>query len=197
MNLRRRRSQAKIVGTIVTVAGALLMILYKGPVLDFAWSRGRSHHDTSASQNSSNWLKGTLMLLAGCFCWSSFFILQVILDQNSLLKIQQLCYVGILISFNLFFGAQSNTLESYPAELTLTTLICLMGAVMSSLVALVAERGSAKPWIIGWDTRLFAAVYSVRCVVFDLNRHRAKKSLNAKILITNINFVSELFYALF
>ncbi|XP_038990404.1 WAT1-related protein At1g21890-like [Phoenix dactylifera] len=129
MNLRRRRSQAKLVGTIVTVAGALLMILYKGPVLDFVWSKGRSHN-TAVGQNGSNSLKGTLMLLGGCFCCSSFYILQ------------------------------SNTLESYPAELTLTTLICLMGALMSSLVALVAERGSAKPWIIGWDTRLLAAAYS-------------------------------------
>ncbi|KAG1366664.1 WAT1-related protein [Cocos nucifera] len=130
VNLRRRRSQAKIVGTIITVAGAVLMILYKGPVLDFVWSKGRSHNNTAVGQNSSNWLKGTLMLLGGCFCWSSFFILQ------------------------------SNTLDSYPAELTLTTLICLMGALIGSLVALVAERGSAKPWIIGWDTRLLAAVYS-------------------------------------
>ncbi|XP_010939363.1 WAT1-related protein At1g21890 isoform X1 [Elaeis guineensis] len=131
VNLRQRRSQAKLVGTIVTVAGAVLMILYKGPVLDFVWSKGRSHQNTAVGhQNSSNWLKGTLMLLSGCFCWSCFFILQ------------------------------SNTIDSYPAELTLTTLICLMGALMGSLVALVAERGSAKPWIIGWDTRLLAAVYS-------------------------------------
>ncbi|RZS22224.1 hypothetical protein BHM03_00054980, partial [Ensete ventricosum] len=130
LRINSRHSQAKIVGSLVTAAGALLMLLYRGPVVEFVWSKGRSHRDTATSQSSGNWLTGVFMLLGSCLCWSSFFILQ------------------------------SNTLETYSAELSLTTLICLMGAAMSAVVALAVEGFSPKPWMIGWDMRLVTAIYS-------------------------------------
>lgn len=61
-----------------------------------------------------------------------------------------------------FVVQQSNTLDSYPAELSLTVLICLLGGMMSGTVALIVERGDPKPWIIGFDMRLFTAIYAVR-----------------------------------
>jgi hypothetical protein len=42
----------------------------------------------------------------------------------------------------------------------LTTLICALGATESGAVALVMER-DPKAWSIGFDMRLFTAVYSV------------------------------------
>jgi hypothetical protein len=36
----------------------------------------------------------------------------------------------------------------------------MMGSVQSGAVALVMERGM-KPWVIGFDMRLFTVVYSV------------------------------------
>ncbi|XP_072991278.1 WAT1-related protein At1g21890-like [Typha latifolia] len=130
IDIKKRSSQVKIIGTLVTVAGALLMILYKGPVVEFIWNKGRSHHNSDAgSEDNSHWLVGIFMLLFSCFCWSAFFLLQ------------------------------SHTLKSYPAELSLTTLICVMGTAESGAVALVMER-SVKPWLLGFDMRLFTAVYS-------------------------------------
>ncbi|KAK8966571.1 WAT1-related protein [Platanthera guangdongensis] len=38
LNLRKRHSQAKVAGAAETVAGAILMIVYKGPVVNFLWS---------------------------------------------------------------------------------------------------------------------------------------------------------------
>ncbi|PWZ18395.1 WAT1-related protein [Zea mays] len=134
LRLRSLRSQAKVVGTVCTVAGAVLMILYHGPVVPFPWSAGRHHHAATAgaveSQSSASWLNGICMIIGSCLCWSGFFILQ------------------------------SNTLTSYPAELTLTTLICFLGSVLTGGVALVAERRDMSAWVIGFDTRLFTAVYS-------------------------------------
>ncbi|XP_010916579.1 WAT1-related protein At1g21890 [Elaeis guineensis] len=130
IEIKKRRSQAKIIGALVTVVGALLMILYKGPVVEFIWTKGRNHHNnTAGSQDDGHWLAGVFMLLLSCFCWSAFFVLQ------------------------------SHTLKSYPAELSLTTWICSMGAVQSGAVALVMER-SAKPWLIGFDMRFLTAAYS-------------------------------------
>lgn len=130
IKIKTLRAQAKIAGTIVTVAGALLMILYKGPVVEFFWTKGHHHHTTSAAaQDDGHWLMGTFMLLFSCSCWACFFVLQ------------------------------ANTLKSYPAEFSLTTLICAMGAVQSGAIALVMEH-SAQPWILGWDMRLLTVVYS-------------------------------------
>ncbi|WOK97691.1 WAT1-related protein [Canna indica] len=129
INIKKRHSQAKIIGTLVTVIGALVMILYKGPIVEFIWNKGHNHHAAAAGQSDNHWLAGTFMLLFSCFCWSAFFILQ------------------------------SHTLKSYPAELSLSALICVMGTILGSAVAFFMER-SIEPWIIGFDTRLVAAVYS-------------------------------------
>jgi drug/metabolite transporter (DMT)-like permease len=132
VRLRSMHSQAKIVGTALTVAGAVLMILYHGPVMQFPWTKGQ-HHDAAAAAAQaagSGFLAGTIYVIAACVAWSGFFVLQ------------------------------SNTLQSYPAELSLTALICLMGSLMSGAVALVAERRNTHAWVIGFDTRLFTAVYA-------------------------------------
>ncbi|KAJ1281191.1 hypothetical protein BS78_04G288700 [Paspalum vaginatum] len=130
VRLRSRHSQAKIAGTVLTVAGAVLMILYHGPVVQFPWSKAQ-HHDGAGGQGAARgFLTGTITIIAACVSWSGFFVLQ------------------------------ANTLQSYPAELSLTALICLMGSLMSGAVALVAERRNTKAWLIGFDTRLFTAVYA-------------------------------------
>ena len=52
VNIRKIHSLAKIFGTIVTVGGAMLMTLVKGPMLDLPWTRTRYNQESTA--NSSN-----------------------------------------------------------------------------------------------------------------------------------------------
>ncbi|XP_037458946.1 WAT1-related protein At1g44800-like [Triticum urartu] len=131
INIKERRSQAKIAGTVITVGGALLMVLFRGPVLNFPWTKHAGSHVVADTANHSSgcWLLGIVMILLSSFCWSAFFILQ------------------------------SHTLRSYPSELSLTTMICVMGVVQSGVVALVMERDT-KAWAIGFDMRLVTAAYS-------------------------------------
>uniref|UniRef100_A0A453PQA5 WAT1-related protein n=1 Tax=Aegilops tauschii subsp. strangulata TaxID=200361 RepID=A0A453PQA5_AEGTS len=135
VRLRSLHSQAKIAGTVLTVAGAVLMVLYHGPIVQFPWTKGQ-HHATASGQGAGgaadarDWLNGTIMVIIACVAWACFFILQ------------------------------SNTLRSYPAELSLTVLICGMGSLMSGAIALVAERANTQAWVIGFDMRLFTAVYA-------------------------------------
>ena len=75
--MKSASSQAKLVGTLITVVGALVMILYMGPTVRLPWTKASVHHSTSANQNGGGWLKGTFLLLGSCVCWSGFFILQV------------------------------------------------------------------------------------------------------------------------
>uniref|UniRef100_A0A453T1J1 WAT1-related protein n=1 Tax=Aegilops tauschii subsp. strangulata TaxID=200361 RepID=A0A453T1J1_AEGTS len=140
INIKERRSQAKIAGTVITVGGALLMVLFRGPVLNFPWTKHAGSHVVADTANHSSgcWLLGIVMILLSSFCWSAFFILQ------------------------------SHTLRSYPSELSLTTMICAMGVLQSGVVALVMERDT-KAWAIGFDMRLLTAAYSVtNCDQFEI-----------------------------
>lgn len=86
VNITRRRSQAKILGTIVTVGGAMFMTLVKGPLLNLPWTDGHAHQGSTSAANKQNPLLGAGMILVGCVCWSGFMILQVrvpiIIDIN-------------------------------------------------------------------------------------------------------------------
>ncbi|WCJ44626.1 nodulin MtN21 /EamA-like transporter family protein [Euphorbia peplus] len=128
VNMKRIYDVAKVIGTGITVAGAMVMTLYKGPIIEFVKSHGSTHNGTT-STTGQHWVTGTLMLLGSCCGWAGFFILQ------------------------------SFTLKKYPAELSLTAWICLMGMVEGAAVSLVMERDMSA-WIIGFDSRLLAAVYT-------------------------------------
>ncbi|XWS21612.1 hypothetical protein CRYUN_Cryun30bG0069200 [Craigia yunnanensis] len=129
VNVKKIRSLAKIIGTAITVIGAMVMTLYKGPIIDFIKSGGATHHGTTSESADKHWITGTIMLLGSICSWSSFFILQ------------------------------SFTLKKYPAELSLTALICFMGMVEGAGVSLIMVR-DLSAWKVGWDSRLLAATYS-------------------------------------
>ncbi|XP_061363748.1 WAT1-related protein At4g08300-like [Gastrolobium bilobum] len=131
VNLRKFHSLAKVIGTVITVSGAMVMTLYKGPAFQIIKGGGAiNHHGTAATEPSDqHWVVGTLMLIASCGGWAGFFILQ------------------------------SFTLKMYPAELSLTAWICLLGIVEGSIASLIFERDFSV-WAIGWDSRLLACVYS-------------------------------------
>lgn len=80
VNFKKIPSVAKVIGTVITVSGAMLMTFYKGPIVEFI-SAQASHHATSATATDKHWVLGTVMLLARCCGWSGFFILQVSYTQ--------------------------------------------------------------------------------------------------------------------
>ncbi|THU57939.1 hypothetical protein C4D60_Mb03t08890 [Musa balbisiana] len=134
VHLKKVRCQAKVVGTLVTVAGAMLMTLYKGPIMDMAWTKHAQlqHANVPAAADSTDkdWLKGCIFLIIATLAWASLFILQ------------------------------AATLKKYDAPLSLTSLICFMGTLQATAVTLVMEH---KPsvWRIGFDMNLLAAAYAV------------------------------------
>ncbi|KAF7816872.1 WAT1-related protein [Senna tora] len=109
VNLRKFHSVAKIIGTAVTVSGAMVMTLYKGKAFQMIKARGVTHHDAATTEPS---------------------------DQH-----------------------WNFTLKKYPAELSLTAWICVMGIVEGSIATFIMERDMSV-WTLGWDSRLLACVYS-------------------------------------
>ncbi|KAJ0511461.1 putative protein kinase-like domain superfamily [Helianthus annuus] len=120
VNLKSIRSQAKVAGTLTTVAGAMIMTLVKGPLLELFWTKGRTNkkeemHNGVDLQHS---LKGAIMIVIGCFGWSCFVILQAI------------------------------TLKSYLDELAITAWICLLATIEGAIATLIMERGNPAVWAI-------------------------------------------------
>ena len=82
LDMKKIRCQAKVVGTVVTVAGAMLMTLYKGNVINLVWSE-HMHHSQSNSPaqaagiSDKDWVTGSILLIIATLAWASFFILQV------------------------------------------------------------------------------------------------------------------------
>ncbi|GER37987.1 nodulin MtN21 /EamA-like transporter family protein [Striga asiatica] len=135
LDLKKLRCQAKIIGTIVTVCGAMLMTLYKGHVLNLFWS---NYIHTNTQNNSNNvqsqdsekdWFKGSILLIFATLSWAAFFILQAI------------------------------TLRKYTAQLSLTAIVCFLGTLQSIAVTFVMEHRT-KAWAIGLDMNLLAAAYA-------------------------------------
>ncbi|KAL2467725.1 WAT1-related protein [Forsythia ovata] len=93
------------------------------------WNSGSHHRAAGGSAEHEHWVSGTIMLISCIVGWSAFFIVQ------------------------------NKTLKEYPAELSLTSLVCFMGTVEGGVVALVMERHTSA-WAIGFDSRLLAAAYS-------------------------------------
>lgn len=132
VDIKMVRSQTKIAGTVVCVGGAMLMTLYKGPIVPIF---GRANHNHFASPSSSSvnsekdWTVGSILLVAACLAWAAFFILQ------------------------------AAVLKKFSAQLSLTTLICFIGTLQSIAITLVIERDPSV-WALGWNMNLLTAVYS-------------------------------------
>lgn len=145
LEMKKLQCQAKVVGTIVTVGGAMLMTLYKGSVVHFPWTDHHTIQRTLESSSSSekDWLRGSILVIAATLAWASFFIVQVM------------------------------TMRRYTAPLSLTALVCFIGTLQSIAVTFVAEHNTST-WNIGWGVNLFAAAYAVTnqsSVYFKLNAY--------------------------
>lgn len=81
LDMKKVRCQAKVVGTAVTVAGAMLMTLYKGNVVEMIWSKNihphKSYVPNTTGATDKDWVKGSILLIIATFAWASFFIVQV------------------------------------------------------------------------------------------------------------------------
>ncbi|KAK8942061.1 WAT1-related protein [Platanthera guangdongensis] len=76
MDIRQRHGQAKIIGAGVTIAGTIIMILYKGPTVEFFWTNGRQGVVCSGL---SYFILGMVMVQKGPVFASAFNPLTMIL----------------------------------------------------------------------------------------------------------------------
>jgi len=81
LDMKKVRCQAKVVGTVLTVAGAMLMTLYKGPIVEMLWSKyihpRKSYVTDTTGTGDKHWFLGSVLLTIATLAWASLFVLQV------------------------------------------------------------------------------------------------------------------------
>ncbi|KAL6343557.1 hypothetical protein AAG906_024922 [Vitis piasezkii] len=76
LDLRNPRGIAKVLGTLVSLAGVMTMTLYKGPIMKSLWDP--LIHIQGNTTIHENWLKGSILTVASCVTWSIWYIMQAI-----------------------------------------------------------------------------------------------------------------------
>eukprot|EP00253_Pinus_taeda_P009772 PITA_09772 len=79
---------------------------------------------------ASNNILGSILLFASVFAWSSWIIFQ------------------------------APVVKKYPAQLSLTAMMCMFGALQSGVIALIFEHNTSSVWTIGWNLELLSYVYT-------------------------------------
>nr|BAJ88766.1 predicted protein [Hordeum vulgare subsp. vulgare] len=79
LNMKNKAGAAKIIGTLMSFAGVMLLTLYKGVALTHQAEPSGQHAEAAAAAAESgkkSWTLGTLALLANCLCFSFWLLLQ-------------------------------------------------------------------------------------------------------------------------
>ncbi|KAK3033555.1 hypothetical protein RJ639_032403 [Escallonia herrerae] len=109
LEVRSFSSQAKIIGTIVSISGATIVVLYKGPIILKTSSQASILFDQTLKSSESNWVIGGLLLIVDYLLLSAWYILQ------------------------------AQTVTKYPAELLVVSLFNLCVAVLAAPASLLLE----------------------------------------------------------
>lgn len=131
VNLKKIGSQAKVLGTIVTMGGAILMTLYKGQIVNLIWSNQIS------GTYDKEWLKGSILLIFATLAWASFFILQAITMRKYTAPLSLtalVCFMGTLQSMALTFVMEHKT-SVWAIGFDMNLLAAAYAGIVSSSIA--------------------------------------------------------------
>ncbi|KAK8711059.1 hypothetical protein V6N13_146361 [Hibiscus sabdariffa] len=129
-------SKAKVMGTIISVTGAFVVTLYKGPAIFKASTPSMSLHQPLNSYRTNSVSGANLNWVIG----GAFLTVQYILIPLWLIVLTQI-------------------MVEYPAELTVMFFYNLFVCFIALVVGLVVER-NASAWRIGSDVALASVVCS-------------------------------------
>ncbi|GMH01300.1 hypothetical protein Nepgr_003139 [Nepenthes gracilis] len=139
LDLRSLRSLIKVLGTLVSISGALIVTLYKGPSIDFS---------------SNEFIPITLKVSS-----SSAFESSHIFGASSNWVLGGLFLATAGLSFSIWNISQAAILKGFPSEITVVFFYCLFGTIQSAVVALIVE-GDPAVWKVKLDIELAAIIYS-------------------------------------
>ncbi|CAM6099461.1 unnamed protein product [Calypogeia fissa] len=143
VRLGRLDGQAKVVGTIICVGGAVFMSVWKGPAVIQGWDQeDREENDLKMKAILGHTLGthairfgidtyrlGGICLLLNCMSWAAYFIM--------LAPILQVC----------------------PTPLTITSWLYFFGSIQIAFIMLIFTGGEIN-WSLEWGPQVFSVVYA-------------------------------------
>ncbi|XVF60372.1 hypothetical protein PTKIN_Ptkin08bG0040000 [Pterospermum kingtungense] len=139
--LRSSSSRAKIIGTIASISGALVIVLYKGPEVFSATPSTSSsvliELPSELESPEQNWVIGGILIAVAKLALSFWFILQ------------------------------TQVMEIYPAELIVTFFCILCTTIFSAPVSLIAEPDLSS-WRLRPIVAVIAVIYAGVCSSFAI-----------------------------
>ncbi|WOH14243.1 hypothetical protein DCAR_0933760 [Daucus carota subsp. sativus] len=133
--IKSRSGQAKVVGTIVCVGGAMLLSFYHGSQVPIGESKIHWNYIIRNSRNSTNqtnhhnFMLGPFLLIASPVCWAVWFILQAKMSST------------------------------YPAPYSSSALMCLMASFQCVIIGLVSDHHISS-WSLNPPIRALSSIYA-------------------------------------
>ncbi|KAK6154000.1 hypothetical protein DH2020_013639 [Rehmannia glutinosa] len=92
VSLTRIDGVAKILGTVASVGGAMIITLYKGPPILNQTSETEGSNSVLVSSNKvQNWTWGCIFLLGHCLSWAGWMVLQGVISSGLVISLQTWC----------------------------------------------------------------------------------------------------------
>ncbi|KAE8674013.1 Auxin-induced protein 5NG4 [Hibiscus syriacus] len=130
VHLNRKDGIAKVFGTLASVAGALVITLYKGPIVYSPNSpSNKSLFSSFGDAQGKNWTIGCICLIGHSLCWSSWIVLQ------------------------------APVLKEYPARLSFVSYTCFFAVMQFGAIAAAVEKDPLA-WQVHSGSEVFTIVYT-------------------------------------
>ncbi|GLJ17400.1 hypothetical protein SUGI_0302480 [Cryptomeria japonica] len=130
LSIRSLAGQAKIVGTLVSVGGAMTMTFYKGIKIQLWSSPFHLNQHSKSDHKTEDLTKGSLLLTMGVISFSAWYILQTSITKK------------------------------YPVQYSSTAITFFLATIQSAVITLIFERDHYGVWALGWNINLLTAIYS-------------------------------------
>ncbi|KAI5414017.1 hypothetical protein KIW84_058238 [Lathyrus oleraceus] len=131
LNIGTLSGKAKVIGTLMGISGAMILTFYKSTEIHL-WSTHVNllKHHLQPQNVSANNIWGSSLALGTCISYSIWLIIQAKMS------------------------------EKFPWHYTSAALMSVMASIQSIIFALCVERGDWNQWKLGWDIKLFTALFA-------------------------------------
>ncbi|XP_057831598.2 WAT1-related protein At5g07050 isoform X3 [Cryptomeria japonica] len=108
----------------------LMAIVFRGIKIQLWPSPFDLSRYTKSNTTTEDFTKGSLFVVMGCICFSTWFILQTHISKK------------------------------YPVQYSSTAISFFLATIQCAVITLIFERGHYGVWVLGWNVKLLTAIYS-------------------------------------
>ncbi|KAK1555241.1 hypothetical protein Q3G72_023839 [Acer saccharum] len=168
VNWRSKSSQAKLLGTLVSIAGAFVITFYQGPpILKTPSGTVSSFHDDPIFllSSKSNWILGGLFLVGVAFFAAAWIILQAIILKKfpAIMIILFFKYIFATIMVGLFSLNVVTDPTAWKLRLDIGSVAVLYSTIIGSVIPV-----SLYAWCISRTGPVFVSMFNPLAIVFSV-----------------------------